>query len=554
MHWRLQPSRAHIGPLVGLARVDTQLAGPSDAGRPSSPIFVHSLYPGAQLAVFHTSFPLTLLTCVGFLGAIGCQPDLAPTPARLPNAIPAETLDFHVPAFDALFNIQLLGEGMRPIENATLLMELSDLRTSQSRIMHPKKFDGDAWAFKVNGVSDSESAILWIYEKDAGLAAFGIKHDELRISHAPLRFAVVPQTNDSDRLKLQFLDPNGKPLPSLKVGVARMFPHGSGAATTVPNELWETCREVTDQNGWATLRVANAASVTDVQSTSVRYGRQTIPLRKSNPEVLRHARTGLVRLLLDESVADIDVHELVLNATNDLGVSGPWSIAEPQPGEYEVRLPSGDLFLNSFSDNRRGLLVSPTAQPYAVPDGGTLEVAISGTQGCVVSGRLVSMDGSVEKPVTGAQMSIYATDSIQRSHNMVTNERGEFSTRLAPGEFTMSRAVRLPGKTSLFFEDPLSGVVTGSERELDIGTLTLPRLFTLRGKVVDVKGRPLVFAQVSCLLDGRLVGGGTTGTKGEFTAIATSDEIEEFSIWPNEVYGRFKATVVQDNPLTLEVR
>ena len=443
---------------------------------------------------------------------------------------------------------------MQPIENATLLMELSDLLTNQSRVIHPNDFDGNAWTFRVEGVSDSERAMLWIYEKDAGLAAFGVKHGELRISHAPLRFAVVPHASDSDRLRFQFLDPSGKPLRSLRVGVARMFPDGSGAAATVPNGLWKTCREVTDQNGWVTLRVANGATVTDVQSESVRYGRQTIPLRESNPHVLQHARTGIVRLVLNESVADIDVHELVLNSTNDLGVSGPWSIAEPQPGEYEIKLPSGDLFLNSFSDNRRGLLVSRTAHPYVVPDGGTLEVAIAGTEGCIVSGRLVSTDGSVKKPIMGAQMSIYATDSIQRGHSMVTNERGEFSTRLAPGKFTISSAVRLPGKTSLFMKDPINGIVTASEQELDVGTLSLPRLFTLSGKVVDAEGKPLVFAQVSCSQAGKVIGGGSTDTEGKFTAIATSDEIEEFSIWPNEVYGRFKATVTQDSPLTLLVR
>ena len=51
-----------------------------------------------------------------------------------------------------------------------------------------------------------------------------------------------------------------------------------------------------------------------------------------------------------------------------------------------------------------------------------------------------------------------------------------------------------------------------------------------------------------------MIGGGTTDTEGVFTAIVTSDEIEEFSVWPNEVYGRFKATVVQNIPLTLKVR
>ncbi len=506
------------------------------------------------MAIFNSNSLLTLAACVFFLGALGCRLSSPPTPEKSPAALPVESLDFRVPAFDALITVQLLGAGMQPIENATVLLELSDLLTNQSRLVHPNELDGDAWTFKVDGVSDSECAMLWIYEKDAGLAAFGIKHGELRISHAPLRFAVVPQANDSNRLRFQFLDPSGKPLRSLRVGVARMFPHGSGAAAFVPDGLWETCRAVTDKNGWATLRVANGASVTDLRSESVRYGRQTIPVRESNPRILQHARTGLVRLVLDESVGDIDVDELVLNATNDRGVSGPWSIAEPRPGKYEMKLPSGDLFLNSFSGNRHGLLVSRTARPYVVPDGGTLEVEISGTQGCVVSGRLVSTDGSVENPITGAQMSIYATDSIQRRHSMVTNERGEFSTRLAHGEFTISGVVRLPGITSLFVEDPPNGIITASEQEHDVGTVTLPRLFTLRGKVADAEGKPLVFAQVSCSKEGRVMGGGTTDTEGEFTAIATSDKIEEFSVWPNEVYGRFKATVVQDSPLTLQVR
>lgn len=506
------------------------------------------------MSVLHPNSLFALSTCVCFISAIGCQRDLAPTPGVSPNATPAETLDFHVPAFDALFTVQLLGKGMRPIENATLLLELNDLLTNQSRVIQSNDFDGNAWTFGVEGISDSESARLWIYEKDAGLAAFGLKHGELRISHKPLRFAVVPDANDSDRLTFQFLDPSGKPLRSLRVGVARMFPDGGGVAATVPNALWETCREVTDANGWATLRVANGASVTDVQSESVRYGRQTIPLRKSNPHALKHARTGIVRLLLDESVADVDVHELVLNSTNDLGVSGSWSIAEPQPGEYEIKLPSGDLFLNSFSDNRQGLLVSRTAHPYVVPEGGKLEVAITGTEGCIVSGRLVSSDGIVKKPITGAHVSIYVTDSIQRGHSMVTNERGEFSTRLQPGEFTISSAVRFPGKTSLFMKDSINGIVTASEQELDVGTLTLPCLFTLRGKVVDADGKPLIFAQVSCSQAGKVIGGGKTDTEGKFTAILTSGEIEEFSIWPNEIHGRFEATVTQDSPLTLRVR
>lgn len=291
---------------------------------------------------------------------------------------------------------------------------------------------------------------------------------------------------------------------------------------------------------------------TDVQTDSIRYGRQILPLGESSPITLRHAKTGFVKLVLDRSVADIEAQELLLDATGELGVSGHWSILRPEPGRHLVKLPVGNLFINSFCNNERGLLFARPQGPYLVKDDQTLEVSVSATKGCKVFGRLVSTDGNVEDPIIGAQLTMFAEDSIQKTHRMVTNERGEFATRIAPGAFTISY-VQLP-ETILFLENAYEGMVIDAQQELDIGTLALPRLFSVRGEVVNAEGNPLVFAQVSCGVGGELVGGGRTDVAGKFTAITASEVVDEYNVWPYDVFGRFEAIVEQARPLKLQVR
>ncbi|QDV47283.1 hypothetical protein Enr13x_71920 [Stieleria neptunia] len=351
-----------------------------------------------------------------------------------------------------------------------------------------------------------------------------------------------------------FYAQNSQPLHSRFVGVSRLFAvhNGVTVASEVPEELWKDCREITDESGEAEFPLAYTIEATEFRLRSVRFGEQRFSIAEGGTNEFTVAETGTVRLAIEDVVALESIKELRLFSDANASVRGFHRLRNPQQRAFEIPMTTGILEITASFHDDKYVLVPSEPGPWRVRPGETTEVSFTTELGCQITGRLVSETSDGLSPVAGAGVHVRHIEAVDRGGYVQTSEDGRFSACVPEGSLEIGRTVFTPHAT-LWLEEDIERLISPGDRHVDLGDVRLPQLLSVEGTITDGNGKPLRFTAVSCSEAGHVVGGARTNEHGEFTLLTQSRDIDQFSVWAREMFGRFDAKVLSNDPLGLQV-
>ena len=290
----------------------------------------------------------------------------------------------------------------------------------------------------------------------------------------------------------------GKPLVGATVVPrAVRVPNGSdpidgkfGLYAPLPDELIEVTQRTTDADGRVSIDVVPRAQLYNVEVVSRSHGRQSVRLPDGTKEaVLPMRAAGGVRGRLVGGPADLMRGVHVILSTSAAETTGTAHVVTDENGSFHVpAMAEGGLRIQTNLDS---------TQPWKLVGAGRLrvvagvenELTLTMEKAIAVTGRLVVRGGN--EPVDGAEVSIQSGDYTNRD-SVVTDERGEFTTLVVPGQEAVIQVIRLdhPERTYPRRTQTRVTIPRGAD-SFRIPDIEIPRAKTWTGRLLDQSDRPV---------------------------------------------------------------
>ena len=343
-------------------------------------------------------------------------------------------------------------------------------------------------------VPESEGArtwvVVWVHRPGQALTSYLVGRDW------PHRAATIKMRLGTERpLPLVVTSPDGKPLPGVRV-----TPHIVNN-TRMPRELAEKLGSTTDETGRATLRHLDPANIDLLRVESHAYGIQWVALPLAEADGARRlplASVGSIRgrLTADDprAVAAVPIRLATGLERNEEAPGGGFAeTMTDAAGCFEVKaLAAGALAT---------MAELPAELPFrcervprqSIAEGVANELTISLKRAVLVEGVVRDRDSGESL----AGMTVWLDRFSPPRNAPRSDQEGRYRAYLLPGQ-----ASPLPWRMPLHYFFPnytldTQPVHEGAER-VRLNPLLLARGATLRGRVVDERGRGVAGAEIYC--------------------------------------------------------
>ncbi len=231
------------------------------------------------------------------------------------------------------------------------------------------------------------------------------------------------------------------------------------------------------------------------------------------------------------------------------------AVADEQGNFVVPNILAGLIYVNAGSQQESSAVAPRPPKPFALRPGDAAFVEIPVERLVIVRGSVRTEDSHA--PVAGANVTVGFGNGTQGAP-AITDAHGRFEVRVLPGAVNSPAIVALPTATGADYEqvgkpwDEKVNVPPG-DQPFEMPPVILVRKITLKGKVVDHSGQPLVKATVCGDVDNRRYGFCDTDAKGEFVMrLPRSISPERYEVFAPQDDRHLEVTIVQKRPLVLK--
>ena len=395
---------------------------------------------------------------------------------------------------------------------------------------------------------------LWIHSDDHRLETASAFTQIKRGDDSPIEVTLRPPTGTQFIVK----DPLGNPVHG-----ARVEPHhyyAGGGYALVPDSIAKRIGDTTDTEGVALLNSIDRNGFHTVRVSSREYGTQLLrlPGRPEDPvsrTITLRSTGGLQGQFVAES-RDVlrDMKGYVYQS--DFGGKHTYAYAMIEiddDGKFEIpALAEGEIRLVFRVADAAGTVRPKIPDPLVISAGETTQIEIPFVETVLVRGRVQTKSG--KKGVEGARISV-RHGAFRQSETVYTDENGDYTARVLPGEVRQQLIVRPWPYQSWVVENAgwqrAVNIPDGTE-SFRMPTLELIETHRRSGRLVDKDSRPLAGYSIWATKGNRRYAFGRTNSKGEFSLSLPKDfEEDSYGVSHREKGIHTKAKVLTEKPLVL---
>ncbi|HJT32320.1 MAG TPA: hypothetical protein VJ783_09780 [Pirellulales bacterium] len=332
--------------------------------------------------------------------------------------------------------------------------------------------------------------VVWVHRPGQTLASYLVGRDWPRHA-APIKLRLTAE----QPLLLEVTSPDGKPLPD-----ARVTPHRVNNAR-LPRELADKLGSTTDDSGRTTLRLLDPASIDLLRVECDAYGTQWVGLPLPEADGARRVALTPVgsvrsRLMADDprAVSAVPIRLATGLERNEEAPGGGFAETVTDAlGRFEVKALAAGTLATTAEVPAEIPFRCQHGPRQAVAEGVANEFTISLERAVLVEGVVRDCDSGEPLADTSIWLDVFALPrNMPRS-----DQEGRYRAYLLPGQasaspWRMPRDYYYPSYTL-----DAQPVREGAER-VELPPLLLARGATLRGRVVDEKGRGVAGAEIHC--------------------------------------------------------
>lgn len=319
-------------------------------------------------------------------------------------------------------------------------------------------------------------------------------------------FALSPAST----VRVTFLDPDGEPVPNLRVTPTMAIARGAGGPSIVyfPPELAARFARQTDAAGACTFEDMPRRSGLRLEVDDPRFARLSY---RDDPQIADDAATPpvTVKFLRGGSISGIvrygpmgrpaaGVQVVAQSLNRNLGGSGWGRAVSSERGEYRMQqVPVGEYNVAvNFNDDRERPWAAAALEGVHLGDGEHLAGQdLTLVTGGLITGHIVRADTA--QAVVGVSVGLHGPDHPKSGAmigGVITDADGAYAFRVAPG----AQYLYLSGLPPDGYARPLAEEMTVVEGQTVTVDLKLPRRpgKPVAGRVVAPDGKPVVAAHV----------------------------------------------------------